>query len=124
MKEMTMRIRSLSSLTRVAAVVTMALALHPTLLFAAQEGTVMTGGDTMAWWAWPLILLVLTFVMGILAAMGGVGGGGRRLEAIQRLGPAATVGARWFGASGNPAAELNTRLKLHRGADYYQPSID
>jgi len=35
----------------------------------------MTGGDTMAWWAWPLILLVLTFVMGILAAMGGVGGG-------------------------------------------------
>lgn len=75
MKEKTMRICSLSSLTRVAAVITMALALHPTLLFAAQEGTVMTGGDTMAWWAWPLILLVLTFVMGILAAMGGVGGG-------------------------------------------------
>ena len=70
-----MRIRSNVIYARVAAVVTMALALHPTLLFAAQEATAMTGGDTMAWWAWPLILLVLTFVMGILAAMGGVGGG-------------------------------------------------
>jgi uncharacterized membrane protein YfcA len=35
----------------------------------------MTGGGQMAWWAWPLILLILTFVMGILAALGGVGGG-------------------------------------------------
>jgi uncharacterized membrane protein YfcA len=61
--------------TRVAAVVTFALALHPTLLHAAQETGVLTGGDQMAWWAWPLILLVLTFVMGILAALGGVGGG-------------------------------------------------
>ncbi len=75
MKEYTMRIRSLLMFTRVAAVVTFALALHPTLLHAAQETGVLTGGDQMAWWAWPLILLVLTFVMGILAALGGVGGG-------------------------------------------------
>jgi len=30
---------------------------------------------TTPWWVWPLVLLVLTFVMGILAALGGVGGG-------------------------------------------------
>lgn len=27
------------------------------------------------WWIWPIILLAVTFVMGILAVMGGVGGG-------------------------------------------------
>ncbi len=75
MKDNTMRMRSFLMFTRVAAVVTMALAAHPTLLHAVQEAGVMTGGDQMAWWAWPLILLVLTFVMGILAALGGVGGG-------------------------------------------------
>ncbi|MDO8735948.1 MAG: sulfite exporter TauE/SafE family protein [Thermoleophilia bacterium] len=33
------------------------------------------GADSsMPWWAWPLILLVVTFVMGILAVLGGVGG--------------------------------------------------
>jgi len=32
-------------------------------------------GDEMVWWAWPLILLVVTFVMGIVAVLGGVGGG-------------------------------------------------
>ena len=31
--------------------------------------------DAMAWWVWPLILLVVTFVMGVLAVLGGVGGG-------------------------------------------------
>ena len=28
-----------------------------------------------AWWFWPIILLVITFVMGILAVLGGIGGG-------------------------------------------------
>jgi uncharacterized membrane protein YfcA len=31
--------------------------------------------STMAWWIWPLLLFGLTFVLGILAALGGVGGG-------------------------------------------------
>lgn len=31
--------------------------------------------DTVPWWFWPLILFVVTFVMGILAVLGGVGGG-------------------------------------------------
>jgi uncharacterized membrane protein YfcA len=67
--------RTLLMFTRVTTVVTIALALHPTFLHAVQEAGVMTGGEQMAWWAWPLILLILTFVMGILAALGGVGGG-------------------------------------------------
>ncbi|MFH1139844.1 MAG: sulfite exporter TauE/SafE family protein [Pseudomonadota bacterium] len=29
----------------------------------------------LPWWAWPLILLVVTFIMGIFAVLGGVGGG-------------------------------------------------
>jgi uncharacterized membrane protein YfcA len=35
----------------------------------------VTGTPTTPWWVWPLSLLGLTFVMGILAALGGVGGG-------------------------------------------------
>ncbi len=37
---------------------------------------VATAADpvSVAWWIWPLSLLLLTFVMGILAALGGVGG--------------------------------------------------
>ncbi len=31
--------------------------------------------STMPWWAWPLILFVVTFILGILAVLGGVGGG-------------------------------------------------
>lgn len=33
------------------------------------------GADGTAWWVWPIILLVVTFVMGIAAVLGGVGGG-------------------------------------------------
>lgn len=33
------------------------------------------GSDSgLVWWAWPLILFVVTFVLGILAVLGGVGG--------------------------------------------------
>lgn len=31
--------------------------------------------STLPWWAWPLILFVFTFVLGIVAVLGGVGGG-------------------------------------------------
>ena len=30
---------------------------------------------TLAWWAWPLILFATTFLMGIVAVVGGIGGG-------------------------------------------------
>src|SRR5512147_3222199 len=35
----------------------------------------MAHGSSMPWWAWPIILLVVTFVLGIVAVLGGVGGG-------------------------------------------------
>lgn len=31
--------------------------------------------STLAWWIWPLVLFVITFVMGIVAVLAGVGGG-------------------------------------------------
>ncbi|HZY05266.1 MAG TPA: sulfite exporter TauE/SafE family protein [Anaeromyxobacteraceae bacterium] len=35
----------------------------------------MAHGSAMPWWAWPAILLVVTFLLGIVAVLGGVGGG-------------------------------------------------
>ncbi|MBF0329758.1 MAG: sulfite exporter TauE/SafE family protein [Nitrospirae bacterium] len=32
-------------------------------------------GSTMPWWGWPLILFIVTFLLGIVAVLGGVGGG-------------------------------------------------
>lgn len=32
-------------------------------------------GSALAWWMWPTILLAVTFVLGIFAVLGGVGGG-------------------------------------------------
>lgn len=32
-------------------------------------------GSALAWWTWPLILFFVTFLMGIVAVLGGVGGG-------------------------------------------------
>ena len=40
----------------------------------ALEQPVAPGSET-PWWVWPLVLLVVTFVLGILAVLGGVGGG-------------------------------------------------
>jgi len=54
-----------------------ALALSPVWALASEAGAsapVPVDSD-MAWWMWPLILLVVTFVMGIVAVLGGVGGG-------------------------------------------------
>ena len=44
--------------------------------YAADQGMeVAAKGSSMPWWAWPLILFVVTFILGILAVLGGVGGG-------------------------------------------------
>jgi len=54
-----------------------ALTLSPVWVLASEAGVsapVPVDSD-MAWWMWPLILLVVTFVMGIVAVLGGVGGG-------------------------------------------------
>jgi uncharacterized membrane protein YfcA len=54
-----------------------ALTLSPVWAFASEAGVtppIPPVGDT-EWWVWPLVLLVVTFVMGIVAVLGGVGGG-------------------------------------------------
>ena len=51
------------------------LLLHPTLVHAADLTAPGIDGGATAWWVWPFVLFALTFVMGILAALGGVGGG-------------------------------------------------
>ncbi|MFN3920869.1 MAG: sulfite exporter TauE/SafE family protein [Caldimicrobium sp.] len=33
------------------------------------------GGSSLPWWAWPLLLFMVTFILGIIAVLGGVGGG-------------------------------------------------
>jgi len=47
---------------------------------AAQAGTMQAAttaatGSTLPWWAWPTILFVVTFFLGIAAVLAGVGGG-------------------------------------------------
>ena len=41
--------------------------------FADAPAEAATGGHV--WWFWPLVLFFVTFIMGILAVLGGVGGG-------------------------------------------------
>ena len=54
---------------------TLFLLLCSNSVMAAAEGAVTTGSNGHPWWFWPLILLIVTFVMGVLAVLGGVGGG-------------------------------------------------
>ena len=66
---------SLFKYTRVFAALILVVILTPIALSGAQEPTAVVDPGTTAWWVWPLALFVMTFVMGILAALGGVGGG-------------------------------------------------
>jgi uncharacterized membrane protein YfcA len=47
---------------------------HPALAETLTEAVPETVTQT-AWWVWPLILLGTTFAMGVVAVLGGVGGG-------------------------------------------------
>ncbi len=49
------------------------LTLMASPAFADVSAEASGGGH--AWWFWPLVLLIVTFIMGILAVLGGVGGG-------------------------------------------------
>ncbi|WP_353685154.1 sulfite exporter TauE/SafE family protein [Thermodesulfovibrio sp. 3907-1M] len=42
---------------------------------SAFAETATPADSSMPWWAWPLILFIATFILGILAVLGGVGGG-------------------------------------------------
>jgi uncharacterized membrane protein YfcA len=53
-----------------------ALLLSPAWALASEvAGAAVPLADGKPWWYWPLVLLVITFVMGIVAVLGGVGGG-------------------------------------------------
>jgi len=68
--------RLFSSTRVIAALAVLFALLAPDVLLGAQETMPgLEAGSTTAWWVWPLALFVMTFVMGILAALGGVGGG-------------------------------------------------
>jgi len=59
---------------------TIATALMLTFLLALPAHAQPTASATLAddgnpWWFWPLILFIVTFVMGIVAVLAGVGGG-------------------------------------------------
>ncbi len=58
-------------------VITLILCMSIAILAYGEEQAVeaVAKGSSLPWWAWPLILFVVTFVLGILAVLGGVGGG-------------------------------------------------
>ncbi len=45
--------------------------LIPSSIYSAE---IPLNTSSMPWWMWPLILLIVTFIMGIIAVLGGVGG--------------------------------------------------
>jgi uncharacterized membrane protein YfcA len=67
----TLRQAAIALVLLLAAVVTYASADPAAVARAA--GT--SAGSAMPWWGWPALLLLVTFVLGIVAVLGGVGGG-------------------------------------------------
>src|SRR5512140_1974978 len=56
------------------------IALGAALTAAATSASAAVGapsapGAPIAWWIWPTLLFTVTFVLGIVAVLGGVGGG-------------------------------------------------
>ncbi len=67
----------LQKFRRIHAFLLCALTLSPVWAFASDAGAsapLPPASDT-AWWVWPVVLLFVTFIMGIVAVLGGVGGG-------------------------------------------------
>lgn len=61
------------------AVLIFAVLISSAYVFASGEPSATTvpsaAESSMPWWAWPLILFIVTFFLGIVAVLGGVGGG-------------------------------------------------
>lgn len=53
----------------------LAVLVSPVFAEASAEAAVEAAADGHAWWFWPIVLFIVTFIMGILAVLGGVGGG-------------------------------------------------
>ncbi len=53
----------------------MLLFLGPALASSDAPPAAAAAASTTPWWVWPLVLFVVTFLLGIVAVLGGVGGG-------------------------------------------------
>src|SRR5574340_1696005 len=71
---MSKRMKSISVAVIVIAVCLISFTVLASTDAAAPVAPAASAG-AMPWWAWPLILFVVTFLMGIVAVLGGVGGG-------------------------------------------------
>ncbi len=57
-------------------IIFLTLILAATVVFASTETAVPPAPDSQhSWWFWPLVLFILSFVLGIFAVLAGVGGG-------------------------------------------------
>lgn len=64
-----------SFLAFAAIAVALTLLLLAGVSFGEEQVAQEAANSAMPWWAWPTILFVVTFVLGIVAVLGGVGGG-------------------------------------------------
>jgi len=67
--------RQLKVLSIAAIIIAAFLFAAPALASTDASSVPAAAGSSMPWWAWPLILFIVTFLLGILAVLGGVGGG-------------------------------------------------
>lgn len=69
-------LRRYSKVLLVVTVIVAALVMSVSVFASTEEAAVpAASGSSMPWWGWPLILFVVTFLLGIVAVLGGVGGG-------------------------------------------------
>jgi uncharacterized membrane protein YfcA len=61
----------------VLAAISIVIAIAAGIAFGEEHAApaVEAAASTTPWWVWPLVLLVVTFLLGIVAVLGGVGGG-------------------------------------------------
>ncbi len=64
-----------SAVTSAGAGLALAATLTATVAWAAAAAPGARAASTLPWWAWPTLLFVVTFALGIVAVLGGVGGG-------------------------------------------------
>lgn len=66
-----------SSIFNVLLMLILSIGLSSVVLASGDAATtnVMTTTSSMPWWGWPILLFVVCFLLGIVAVLGGVGGG-------------------------------------------------
>jgi uncharacterized membrane protein YfcA len=69
-------LRWYSKVLLVVTIIVAALIMSVSVFALTEAAAVPVAGESsMPWWGWPLILFVVTFILGIVAVLGGVGGG-------------------------------------------------